>query len=301
MSPKAFLRIILLCFILILFVFIHDKVKRPLQSSKTSAGVEAVPSRNAPRSVSEYEPEEHSLISLTERSEPQFVPTANGTESFVEIVDSCDAFYSGACVRGYMHIDGELVPVKQFREGIVLRASTSTLTFNDTEWYEVLFDEWLRYPERRTSELYVKASEVNHFTATGSMELQAHGTSTKRIIVDRSEQQLYAYDGETLFMSATTSTGLDLTPTPRGTFVVYRKSPTRYMQGPIPGVSAKEYDLPGVPWNLYFTEDGAVIHGAYWHNSFGKKWSNGCVNLPPPIARTLYDWADLGTTVIVRD
>lgn len=73
------------------------------------------------------------------------------------------------------------------------------------------------------------------------------------------------------------------------------------MQGPIPGVSDQYYDLPGVPWNLYFTVDGAVIHGAYWHNHFGEPWSHGCVNLPPQEAKRLYDWADLGTPVIVQD
>jgi lipoprotein-anchoring transpeptidase ErfK/SrfK len=97
------------------------------------------------------------------------------------------------------------------------------------------------------------------------------------------------------------STGLELTPTPRGEFKVYLKTPTRYMQGPLPGISNQYYDLPGVPWNLYFTKEGAVIHGAYWHQSFGKPYSHGCVNVDPLLARTLYEWTDLGTSVVVRD
>ena len=66
------------------------------------------------------------------------------------------------------------------------------------------------------------------------------------------------------------------------------------MQGPIPGLSDQYYDLPGVPWNLYFTEYGAVIHGAYWHDNFGQPSSHGCVNLPIDEARKLYLWADVG-------
>ena len=124
---------------------------------------------------------------------------------------------------------------------------------------------------------------------------------TKRIIVDRSEQMLYAYDGMTLFMREPISTGLELTPTPRGIFTVYRKTPSRYMQGPLPGVSDQYYDLPGVPWNLYFTLQGGVIHGAYWHDNFGQPWSHGCVNLPPDKAEQLYQWADVGTSILVRD
>ena len=73
------------------------------------------------------------------------------------------------------------------------------------------------------------------------------------------------------------------------------------MQGPVPGVSDDAYDLPGVPWDLYFTHGGAVIHGAYWHDKFGEPWSHGCVNLPLQKAKELYLWADVGTPVTVQD
>lgn len=74
------------------------------------------------------------------------------------------------------------------------------------------------------------------------------------------------------------------------------------MQGPLPWLLDQQYyDLPGVPWNLYFTEQGAVIHGAYWHDSFGKPYSHGCVNVAPDEARELYEWTPLGTPVIVQD
>ena len=92
--------------------------------------------------------------------------------------------------------------------------------------------------------------------------------------------------GEELAMEIDISTGLELTPTPRGTFTVFRKTPSRYMQGPLPGIANDYYDLPGVPWNLYFTEQGAVIHGAYWHDSFGSPYSHGCVNADPKTAES---------------
>ena len=168
-------------------------------------------------------------------------------------------------------------------------------------WHKVVFDEWLRYPERAYDALYIDAQYVRAFTDIGIQELTEPATTTKRIIVDRSEQTLYAYDGDELAFTETISTGIFATPTPRGTFTIFRKTPTRYMQGPLPGVSAKYYDLPGVPWNLYFTHQGAVIHGAYWHKKFGQPWSNGCVNVDPIRAEALYHWADVGTTVIVQD
>jgi DNA polymerase (family 10) len=33
----------------------------------------------------------------------------------------------------------------------------------------------------------------------------------------------------------------------------------------------------------------------------GERWSHGCVNLPIEKAKELYEWTDLGTTVVVRD
>jgi len=46
-------------------------------------------------------------------------------------------------------------------------------------------------------------------------------------------------------------------------------------------LAANGYDLPGVPWNSYITEEGIAFHGTYWHNNFGKPRSHGCINLTP--------------------
>lgn len=69
----------------------------------------------------------------------------------------------------------------------------------------------------------------------------------KEIIVDLGEQKLSAYNGDELFMEVSISTGLDDLPTPRGTFHIFEKTPSRYMQGPLPNISDQYYDLPGVP------------------------------------------------------
>jgi lipoprotein-anchoring transpeptidase ErfK/SrfK len=166
----------------------------------------------------------------------------------------------------------------------------STTTYEDDHggtWYQVIFGEWIRYPDRLPQPIYVSGKYVDSFSEPVE---ETPASTTKRIVIDRSDQKLYAYDGDDVFMETAVSTGLDLTPTPRGTFMVYRKTPTRYMQGPLPGISDQYYDLPGVPWDLYFTPEGGAIHGAYWHNHFGEQWSHGCVNLPLDEARKLYDW-----------
>lgn len=220
---------------------------------------------------------------------------------YVEITEACGPYFDGECLNVRTGPGLDYPVAFRLRAGVVLRVGEG-VEREGRVWRSVVFDEWLRYPERVSGEYFIAAEHARVFADIGPQEISADTpASAKRIVVDRSEQMLYAYDSDVLFMQTPISTGLELTPTPRGTFTVFRKTPSRYMQGPIPGISEKVYDLPGVPWNLYFTEQGAVIHGAYWHDHFGEPWSNGCVNVPLDRAQELYRWADLGTSVTVRD
>ena len=69
------------------------------------------------------------------------------------------------------------------------------------------------------------------------------------------------------------------------------------MEGVIGG---EYYNVPDVPWVMYFTGVGHAIHGAYWHNNFGAVMSHGCVNLPVGFAAFLYDWAPDGTRIEIH-
>lgn len=222
---------------------------------------------------------------------------------YIEVAQGCGPHFEGTCVNMRGGPGEEYPVVLRLRTGVVLKVK-EVITQNGQEWYKISFDGSIHFPERVTGDWYVARTEyVKLFSDEGDKELPTEevGTSTKSIIVNLSEQMLYAYDGDDLFMKVPISAGLEETPTPRGKFFIYKKTPSRYMQGPIQGVSDQYFDLPGVPWNLYFTNGGAVIHGAYWHNSFGNPWSHGCVNLPPQEAKKLYRWADVDMPVIVRD
>jgi lipoprotein-anchoring transpeptidase ErfK/SrfK len=229
-------------------------------------------------------------------------PIRSGLHQYIEVDDSCGPYYEGVCVNMRSGPGTAYPVVMQLRNGVVLKVA-DTVVADGRTWYKIGFDGPIRYPERVNGGWYVAADYARLFTDPGVVETSAgiNASSTKRIIIDLAKEMLYAYDGDTLFMQGAISTGLELTPTPPGTFWIYRKTPDAYMQGPIPGLSDQYYDLPGVPWDLYFTEDGAAIHGAYWHNHFGEPWSHGCVNLAPDQAKILYQWTDLGTPVIVRD
>ena len=223
--------------------------------------------------------------------------------NYIEILDGCAADFSGSCVNIRMEATTTAPAIGKLRTGTVLPIAKETETDSSGRvWYKVEFNEWIRYPDRVAKNWYVASDQVRAFYDPGTTLLMpGDEPTTKRIVVDRSEQMLYAYDGEELAFKTTISTGHDLTPTPRGNFKVFKKTPSRYMQGPLPDVSTDYYDLPGVPWNMYFTAEGGAIHGAYWHTNFGQQWSHGCVNVPLDMARKLYEWAPVGTLVVVQD
>jgi len=244
---------------------------------------------------------------VEEQSEEGILPVQKPLLKYVEVIDGCGVHFEGECLRVRSGPGVTYPVVARLRNDMVLKVSDE-IEQDGILWYKIIFDEWLQYPERVVDDWYIASEYVKVLFDEGDKTIWDGASTTppsettKKIVIDRSEQKLYAYDGEVLFMEALVSTGLKLTPTPRGSFSVFKKTPSRYMQGPLPGfIDRQYYDLPGVPWNLYFTQEGAVIHGAYWHNSFGKVYSHGCVNLLPENARKVYEWADLGTRVIVQD
>jgi hypothetical protein len=234
---------------------------------------------------------------------PVVVPVGPTLFPYIEVTNGCDWSYTGTCVNMRSGPGTEYPVVLRLRDGMVLKVAGTVADKSSRQWYKVAQDATIRYPERVTSDWYVLADAVQLIQDDGDHHFKkgVSAATNKRIVVDVSQEMLSAYDGDTLFMQAPISTGLEFTPTPRGTFTVYAMTPSRYMQGPIPGVSDQKYDLPGVPWNLYFTKDGAVIHGAYWHNKFGQPWSHGCVNLSPENAKKLFLWADIGMKVTVQN
>lgn len=221
---------------------------------------------------------------------------------YIKVSSGCGPYFIGECINMRSGPGKDYPVMLRLRDGTVLKVG-GMVERDGQAWYKIVFDEWIRYPERITGDRYVSTDYVQVLYNEGARDISAqqNATTTKRIVVDRAEQMLYAYDGDELFTKEPISTGVELNPTPRGTFIIFKKTPSRYMQGPIPGVSEQFWDLPGVPWNLYFSNEGAVIHGAYWHDNFGKPSSHGCVNLPPEQAEKLYMWADLGTKVIVQN
>ncbi|MBZ0297966.1 MAG: LysM peptidoglycan-binding domain-containing protein [Anaerolineae bacterium] len=129
---------------------------------------------------------------------------------------------------------------------------------------------------------------------TGTLLTGPEATVTvgKQIIVDLSDSRVYAYEDGKLIRSVLASMGRPETPTVTGNFTVQRKYESQTMSGP-------GYYLPNVQWISYFYS-GYALHGTYWHNNFGQPMSHGCVNLPNDEALWFYEFAPVGTPVLVQ-
>jgi lipoprotein-anchoring transpeptidase ErfK/SrfK len=119
------------------------------------------------------------------------------------------------------------------------------------------------------------------------------------IVVDLSDQKLYAYNQQQLLVrTVLVSTGKASSPTPTGVGQVYSKHPSITMRG-------RGYVAPGVPWALCVSENGAIcLHGAPWQEAAGERFgvprSHGCVRVPSPHARWLYENTPVGTPVTIQ-
>lgn len=124
----------------------------------------------------------------------------------------------------------------------------------------------------------------------------------KHIYVDLSTETLYAYQGTTQVLKTPISSG-KWNRTPVGNFHIWEKLLATRMSG---GQGQDAYDLPNVPYVMYFYNDFG-LHGTYWHDNFGYAMSHGCVNLRSVDAKILYDWVDSpngdtpGTAVSICD
>lgn len=110
------------------------------------------------------------------------------------------------------------------------------------------------------------------------------------------DEGVFTWQSHPVF-STLVSTGKPGYETPVGTFPVYWKDPLVDMSAT--PEAAEFYYVPNVPWVLWFI-GGYSIHGTYWHSDFGRVRSHGCVNAPVAAAQWIYNWAPVGTPVVVH-
>ena len=122
-------------------------------------------------------------------------------------------------------------------------------------------------------------------------------TDNKRMDVSLSHQTMTLYENNVPIRTIYVATGVAAAPTPTGTFYVQYKAPQMRFQGVNPDGS--HYDIPDVHWVMPFWGD-YTIHGAYWRPRFGVPGSDGCISMTDADAKLVYDWADVGTPVVIH-
>jgi hypothetical protein len=117
------------------------------------------------------------------------------------------------------------------------------------------------------------------------------GRPDKRIVINIADQSLTCFEGEQSVFSTRIASGIYGLGTPLGEYRILIQRHTRRMIG---GDPDDPYDLPGVPFPVYFTWSGVAIHGTYWHNDYGRRHSHGCVNVTSEAARWIFRWVEPG-------
>ncbi|MDD5731966.1 MAG: L,D-transpeptidase family protein [Patescibacteria group bacterium] len=123
----------------------------------------------------------------------------------------------------------------------------------------------------------------------------------KKILITISQQNLKCYEGDTIVCDFTISSGLPQLPTPTGNFKVEKKRTVAY---------SAAYDLYMNWWMAFTPNEAYGIHELpYWKyswgtvtegaNHLGQKVSHGCVRLGIGPAKQVYDWAPVGTAVMI--
>lgn len=142
----------------------------------------------------------------------------------------------------------------------------------------------------------------------------AHTVPPKVIVVSTENQSVTVYqDGRQIYRTPATTGGPEL-PTDHGVFHIYEKVSPFTFHSPFP--LGTPYYYPPTPVTYWMPFDGGQgLHDAWWRPNFGPGsnvaptdlgtgvtilGTHGCVNLPADAAAFIWNWAPLGTTVVVH-
>ena len=125
----------------------------------------------------------------------------------------------------------------------------------------------------------------------------------KKIVVDLTKQEAYAYEDGKLLYSGWISSGRKKYKTPTGYFRVLQKEKehisNRWPKKVVIKNGKKVEEIGGakMPYMLRLTWTGIALHEGYTPNYPA---SHGCIRVAKGFAKKLYNWARVGTRVIIK-
>lgn len=203
----------------------------------------------------------------------------------------------GSAFRGEALPSGELriAWVLDDKSPVFSKASNGTKTGTRARWevvpvvertgegakgmVKIADDAWMRAKDLRVPTLAAPPPEVREGERWLDMELAT--------------QVIVAYEGKKPVFATLTSTGKGKQgtelATPKGTHRIWVKLRTSTMDNLEDENASSTYAIEDVPYVQYFSK-GAGLHGAFWHKSFGRVRSHGCINLTPLDAQRLFSF-----------
>jgi len=127
----------------------------------------------------------------------------------------------------------------------------------------------------------------------------------KLIVVTLKTQSLIAYENGKVVATTVVATGRPALPTLPGTFHIKSKYTPYQFISPWPKSSPYWYASAWVKYAMLYDDGGYFIHDAPWRTVYGPganvtSGTHGCVNVPLSTMALLYEWAAVGTTVVVQ-
>jgi L,D-transpeptidase catalytic domain len=190
------------------------------------------------------------------------------------------------------------------------RNDATVAVFLRLRWAGRLSAELERYgamlPADDLPHLTLAAAGVQHYGVQLHNGLLQDGPSPL-ITVSVQGQRLIAYDRGRVVVDAPVTTGRPALPTDIGAMHVLRKDAPWTMQSPWPKGTPEWYPDTVVQKVLWFTKNGEGLHDASWQpvstlgpgSQYGPFASHGCIHVPLAAVTTLFDWAPVGTPVVV--
>jgi lipoprotein-anchoring transpeptidase ErfK/SrfK len=134
-----------------------------------------------------------------------------------------------------------------------------------------------------------------------------HDGPDRLIIVSLQTQQMRAYQNGKVIVDTPVTSGRPALPTDVGEMHVVRKDSPWTMKSPWPKGSPDWYPDTPVQMVVWFTSTGEGMHDASWQpagtygpdSQTGPYASHGCIHVPLAAETTLFNWATLGTPVVI--
>jgi hypothetical protein len=119
--------------------------------------------------------------------------------------------------------------------------------------------------------------------------------------INLTQQLMTVYDGTNPLRTIVVTTGMAGWETPPGYYTILSRVANETMTSGAIGAE-NFYRLDDVLFTQYFTDFGHALHFAWWRTkeTIGRPGSHGCINMLLDDSRYIWDWATIGTPILIH-